>query len=293
MNPRIAVQPSPSTHRLQRFRTKQLGNWLTVLILLLGATSTLLPLLIMVFTALTKDAYQMSFPVRFVPNPPYWANIADVWGLIPLGRGFLNTLFVSVTVPVVGIFTSSLAAFAFSKMEFPGRERIFMGLLSTMMIPYAVVLIPQFVGFSRLGWVDTLKPIVVPGLFGNVAIIFFLRQFFKTIPDDLIDAGKIDGASFPRIYWTVILPLGKPAIAAQGILAFMGCWNDFFGPMIYLNTPEKQTIQVLLTNFQGLYSANWSWIMSVSLQAMLPLIILFLLAQRHIIESLAISGIKG
>ena len=287
------VSLSIETGTPKRLPATKYNNIAVIVLLLSGAAVTMLPFVIMFMTAITKDAYQMSFPVHFIPNPPYWANLIDVWRIIPLGNGFLNSIIVSVTVSVVGMLTSSMAAFAFAKLDFPGREKIFMGLLSTMMIPYAVLLIPQFIGFSRLHWVDTLNPIIVPGLFGNIGIIFFLRQSFRAIPDELIDAGKIDGASFPRIYGSIILPLGKPAIAAQMILSFMGCWNDFFGPMIYLNTPERQTVQVLITNFQGLYNSNWSYVMSVGLQAMLPLIILFIFAQRYIIESLAITGIKG
>lgn len=273
-------------------RTKR-SNIIITVILLIGAVTTILPFIIMILTAFTKDAFQMSFPVKIIPDPWYFQNIVDVWKLVPFGRGLLNSAIVSITVTVVGTLTSALAAFAFSKLEFPGRDKIFMALLSTMMIPYAVVLIPQYIGFSNLKWVDTLLPIIVPGLFGNMVVIFFLRQFFRSIPNDLISAAKIDGASYLKIFWIIILPLGAPAISAQGILSFMGCWNDFFGPMIYLNTPERQTIPVLLTNFQGMYSSNYSLIMAGALQAMLPLIVLFMFAQRYIIESLSISGIKG
>lgn len=279
-------------HRKKMNRYK-LGNFFAVVILLIGAIFTLMPLLIMVLTALTKDAYQMSFPYRVIPKPWYFGNLTEVWKLIPLARGFLNTIIVTGSVTIVGTLVSALAAFAFAKIEFPGREKMFLVFLATMMIPFAVLLIPQFVGFSKLNWVDTLLPIIVPGLFGNVAVIFFLRQFFRGIPDDLIHAAKIDGAGYFKIFFKVILPLGAPAIAAQGILSFMGCWNDFFGPMIYLNSPEKQTIQVLLTNFQGQYSSNYSLIMAAALMAMLPLILIFLFAQKYIIESIAISGIKG
>lgn len=269
------------------------ANWFIAVILSLGATSTLLPFLIILMTALTKDAYRMSFPYNFIPDPWYWQNIIDVWEMIPFAKGLLNTLTVAVTVTVVTMLVSSLAAFSFAKLDFPFKEQLFMLLLSTMMVPYAVVLIPQFVGFSRLHWVDTLLPLIVPGCFGNIAIIFFLRQYFKSIPDELIQSSKIDGAGYPLIFWKVVLPLGAPALAAQGILTFMGIWNDFFAPVIYLNTPEKQTIQVLISNFSGVNVSNYSMIMAGSLQTMLPLIILFLLAQRFIIDSLMITGIKG
>lgn len=275
------------------YARKKVGDIIITILLSMGAMVTILPFIIMILTALTKDAYQISFPYNFIPDPWYAKNLRDVWTLVPFSHGIMNSAVVSVTVTVVGMITSALAAFAFAKLEFPGRDKLFMALLATMMIPYAVVLIPQYIGYSNLKWVDTLLPIIVPGLFGNVAVIFFLRQNYQSIPNDLIAAAKIDGAGYPKIFWIVILPLGAPAMAAQGVLTFMGCWNDFFGPMIYLNTPERQTLPVLLTNFQGLYSSNFSLIMAGALQAMLPLIILFLFAQRYIIESLGISGIKA
>lgn len=272
---------------------KRITDWTIRVILSIGVMMTILPFVIMILTALTKDAYQISFPYKFIPDPWYFKNMTDVWRLVPFSRGLINSSIVSLTVTVVGMLVSALAAFSFAKLKFPGRDKLFIMLLATMMIPYAVVLIPQYIGYGKLKWVDTLLPIIVPGLFGNAAIIFFLRQYFQGIPDDLISAAKIDGASYPTIFRIVVLPLGLPAIAAQGILSFMGCWNDFFGPMIYLNTPEKQTLPVLLTNFQGLYISNFSLIMAGAFQAMLPLIIVFTFAQRYIIESIVITGIKA
>lgn len=272
---------------------KRIIDWTVRVILSLGVMMTILPFIIMILTALTKDAYQISFPYKFIPDPWYFRNLLDVWRLVPFFRGIINSSIVSVTVTVVGMLVSALAAFSFAKLKFPGRDKLFIMLLATMMIPYAVVLIPQYIGYGKLKWVDTLLPIIVPGLFGNAAVIFFLRQYFQGIPDDLISAAKIDGASYPMIFRIVILPLGIPAIAAQGILSFMGCWNDFFGPMIYLNTPERQTLPVLLTNFQGLYNSNFSLIMAGAFQAMLPLIIVFAFAQRYIIESIVITGLKA
>ncbi|HHW22768.1 MAG TPA: carbohydrate ABC transporter permease [Clostridiaceae bacterium] len=272
---------------------KRITDWTVRVILSLGVMMTILPFIIMILTALTKDAYQISFPYKFIPDPWYFQNLLDVWRLVPFFRGIINSSIVSVTVTVVGMLVSALAAFSFAKLKFPGRDKLFIMLLATMMIPYAVVLIPQYIGYGKLKWVDTLLPIIVPGLFGNAAVIFFLRQYFQGIPDDLISAAKIDGASYPMIFRIVILPLGIPAIAAQGILSFMGCWNDFFGPMIYLNTPERQTLPVLLTNFQGLYNSNFSLIMAGAFQAMLPLIIVFAFAQRYIIESIVITGLKA
>jgi multiple sugar transport system permease protein len=276
-----------------RYRTDRALDGLSFILLLLGAGLMLFPLLLMVITSLTENAQTMSFPSVFFPKRVSMKNFTDIWSLVPLVRGLMNSFVVAAGVSVVGLLTSSLAAFAFSKLRFRFKGPLFMALLFTMMIPYAVVLIPQYIGYSRVGWVDTLLPIIVPGLFGNVAVIFFLRQYFAGIPDDLFDAAKIDGAGYLRMFAMIVFPMGTPAIAAQGILSFIGAWNDFFGPMIYLNTLERQTVQVMLTNFQGLYYTNWGYMMAVSLIAIAPLIVVFLLAQRHIISTIAFTGLMA
>jgi len=169
-------------------------------------------------------------------------------------------------------------------------------LLGTMMIPYSVTMIPQFIGFSELDWVDTLLPLIIPGLFGNIVVVFFLRQFMQgSIPTELIEAAKLDGSGFFRTFAQIALPIAKPAIAAQAALGFMGIWNDFLGPLIYLHTPEKQTIQVMIASLQSMYISNSDYplIMSASVIAMVPVILVFFFCQKYFVESLAISGLKG
>jgi multiple sugar transport system permease protein len=249
-----------------------------------------------VSTSLKLQQHVFDIPPKWIPDPPTWANYIDVWTKAPLLHGFMNSGIIVVTVLSVGLFVSAMAAYAFSKFEFPFKNAIFMSLLGTMMIPYSVVMIPQYIGFSELGWVDTLLPLIVPGLFGNIVTIFFFRQFMQgSIPSDLIDAAKIDGAGYFRTFVTVALPIAKPAIAAQAALGFMGIWNDFLGPLIYLHTPEKQTIQVLIASMQSNYisTSNYPSMMAASLIALLPVLIVFFFAQRYFIESMAISGIKG
>ncbi|GIQ63166.1 sugar ABC transporter permease [Paenibacillus cisolokensis] len=277
-------------------RERTIMNVLNYALLIAGSFVMLGPLAWTVSTSLKLQQHVFDIPPKWIPDPLTWANYIDVWTKAPLLHGFMNSGIIVVTVLSVGLFVSAMAAYAFSKFEFPFKNAIFMSLLGTMMIPYSVVMIPQYIGFSELGWVDTLLPLIVPGLFGNIVTIFFFRQFMQgSIPSDLIDAAKIDGAGYFRTFVTVALPIAKPAIAAQAALGFMGIWNDFLGPLIYLHTPEKQTIQVLIASMQSNYisTSNYPSMMAASLIALLPVLIVFFFAQRYFIESMAISGIKG
>ncbi|GIO37650.1 sugar ABC transporter permease [Paenibacillus antibioticophila] len=277
-------------------KERRLINLLVYLLLIAGSVIMLAPLVWTVSTSLKSQKHVFDIPPQWIPDPLTWMNYKDVWSKAPLLYGFMNSLIVVVTVLTVGLFVAAMAAYAFSKFDFPFKEGIFLALLGTMMIPYSVVMIPQYIGFSELGWVDTLLPLIVPGLFGNIVTIFFFRQFMQgSIPNDLIDAAKIDGCGYFRTFTTVALPIVKPAIAAQAALGFMGIWNDFLGPLIYLHTPERQTIQVLIASMQSNYisTSNYPSLMAASIIALLPVVIVFCFAQRYFIESLAITGIKG
>lgn len=234
-------------------------------------------------------------PPVWIPTEINWSKYSEIWTKGPLLSGLMNSIKVCLTVTIVGTFTSSLAAFAFAKLHFPHKNKIFLALLGTMMIPFAIIMIPQFVIFSKIGWVDTLKPLIIPGLFGNVSMIFFLRQYMKGIPTDLIEAARLDGCSFFKIFYRIIFPLAGPAISAQVILWFMGIWNDYLAPSIYISTPEKMTIQTVIQSFNATYAiqTDYPLIMAASVMSMLPIIIVFIIFQKWIIESIAISGVKG
>lgn len=275
---------------------RRLTNFFIYILLLAGSVIMLGPLVWTVSTSLKSQKNVFDIPPQWIPDPVTWSNYQDVWAKAPLLYGFLNSTIIVATVLTIGIFVSTMAAYAFSKFDFPFKEGLFLALLGTMMIPYSVVMIPQYIGFSEVGWVDTLLPLIVPGLFGNIVTIFFFRQFMQGgIPGELIDAAKIDGASYFRTFLTVAIPIAKPAIAAQAALGFMGIWNDFLGPLIYLHTPEKQTIQVLIASMQSSYisTSNYPALMAASVIALIPVVIVFFMAQRYFIESMAISGIKG
>lgn len=274
---------------------KRIGNVVVFTILLLGALVMIVPLIWMVSTSVKTKLQVFEMPPKWIPNPFVWGKYSEIWEKGPLLDGFINSLKVAVTVTVVGSFTSSLAAFGFSKLNFPHKNKIFLALIGTMMIPFPVVMIPQFVLFSKIGWVDTLKPLIVPGLFGNVMMIFFLKQYMESVPNEIIDAAKIDGCSFFKIYYKIIFPLILPAVSAQIILWFMGIWNDFLAPSIYLSTPEKMTLQPIIQAFNATYAiqTDYPLIMAASVMSMIPIILIFIIFQKWIIESVAITGVKG
>lgn len=277
-------------------KQRRLINLIVYIVLIAGSFIMLGPLAWTLSTSLKSQKHVFDIPPQWVPDPMTWLNYKDVWNKAPLLFGFMNSAIVVVSVLSVGLFVAAMAAYSFSKFDFPFKEGIFLVLLGTMMIPYSVVMIPQYIGFSELGWIDTLLPLIIPGMFGNIVTIFFFRQFMQgSIPNDLIDAAKIDGCGYFRTFSTVALPIIKPAIAAQAALGFMGIWNDFLGPLIYLHTPERQTIQVLIASMQSNYisTSNYPSLMAASIIALVPVVIVFFFAQRYFIESLAITGIKG
>ncbi|MBK7820909.1 MAG: carbohydrate ABC transporter permease [Tessaracoccus sp.] len=276
----------------QSYRT---GSILVAIALLIGGVFMVAPLLWMVSTSLKTQEGVFALPPEWIPPVPQWENYVRVWSAGPLLSGIKNSLVVSLTVTIVGSITSTLAAFAFAKLRLPGKNAIFLGMLAGLMIPFPTLMIPQFVMFANLNWVDTLLPLIIPGLFGNIMMIFFLRQYLHSVPDSLIEAAKIDGAGYLRIFGSLILPLIRPAIAAQFILWFMAVWNDYLAPLIYLNTPEKQTLQVVIANFNANYAiqTDYPLIMAASVIALIPVFAIFVAFQKQIIESVALSGSKG
>ncbi|WP_411349324.1 carbohydrate ABC transporter permease [Paenibacillus sp. WLX2291] len=273
----------------------KITNVIIFIALCLGAVFMILPLLWMISTSLKDREAVFALPPQWIPETFNFVKYAEIWTAGPLMNGIINSLIVAVSVTVVGTLTSSLAAFSFAKLRFPYKNHIFLMLLSAMMIPYPAVMISQFIMFSQWTWVDTLLPLIVPGLFGNIIMIFFLRQYLYSIPNAIIEAAKIDGTSYFGIYARIIVPLIKPAIAAQLILWFMGIWNDYLPPILYLNSPEIQTLQLVIANFNASYAiqSDYPLIMAASVVSLLPILIIFLIFQRQIIESVAISGVKG
>ncbi len=268
---------------------------IVMIALILGAIFMVFPLLYMILSSFMTKNQILSANFSIIPNPWKFGKYAEVLAKPEFLRGIRNTLIVAVPVLLVGGFTSSLAAFSFSKIHFRGKNAIFMALLATMMIPFAVVMIPQYVMFTKIGWTNSLLPLIIPGLFGNVSIIFFLRQNLMSVPDSLAEAAKIDGCSYFKMYTSIFLPLMKGALMTQLILWFMGIWNDYLAPTIFIQNEEWFTLQVVIRSFNSYYAVNSDYplIMAASVLAIIPTLLLFFFFQRYIIQSLAVSGVKG
>jgi multiple sugar transport system permease protein len=264
--------------------------------LLVGAVSMAAPFLWMVSTSLAdagqvfsenRSWWQEWLPVSFV-----WQNYVKVWAVVPFAQFYLNSIFVSLCITFGQVATSAMAAYAFARLNFPGRDRIFFSYLATMMIPGAVTMIPVFILLRHLGWIDTYKALILPGIFTAYGT-FMLRQFFLTLPKDLEDAAKIDGCSYVRIFWHIILPLSKPALATLTTFTFMGSWMNLMWPLIVVNTHTKYTLPVGLAYFQGVHGTDWTLLMAASMMMILPILIVFLFNQRFFVEGIKLTGIKG
>jgi len=229
---------------------------------------------------------------------PVWRNYTEALTFLPEetlhGAIYLfNTVLVTALNIAGVIFSSSLVAFSFARLRWPGRDILFVIMLSTMMLPAAVTLIPVFLIFKHLGWVDTLRPLWIGSYFAAPFNVFLLRQFFLTIPLDLEDAAKIDGCSYLRIYWSIMMPLVKPALAALTIMAFLGSWNNFMGPLIYISSPEKMTLAYALRLFQSAHSSEYGMLMAAATMVMLPVLLVFFFTQRYFIQGITLTGMKG
>lgn len=270
---------------------KRLGAALTYSLLLLGSILMVAPFAWMVATAFKEPADQ--FSRTLIPNPPTLENFRQLWQQLPFGRLILNSLWIAGLATVGQMLTCAMAAFVFAVVRFRGRELLFVLLLATLMIPGHVTLVPNFIVFGWLGLVGTQAPLWLPAFWGGAFGTFLLRQYFLTIPFDLAEAARVDGASLVRIFARVYLPLGGPALAALAIFTFLASWNDLLRPLIYLPANlEKTTITVGLSLFQTQYAGRWTLMMAGSLVSVLPVMILFFLAQRQFIEGIALSGVK-
>ena len=274
---------------------RNVGNAFIYVILIAVSITMLFPFLWMISTSLKSKMDAQVFPPQWIPNPIITDAYVDVWKVAPLLSGMVNSLIIAVPVLFFGTFCSAMAAFAFAKMDIPKRNLLFMGLLSSMMIPGVVTMIRQYVVWGRLNLQDTFIPLIVPGMLGNVTMMFFFRQYLSGVPNELVDAGKIDGAGWMTIFTRLILPTMRPAIAAQVIFWFMGIWNDFLGPLIYLDSEEKYTVQLALRLLNSMSEATSEYpiIMAGAVISCLPLLLLFVVFQRYFVDSMLISGVKG
>ena len=234
------------------------------------------------------------FPPVWIPHPVRWINFVKIWSLAPFAQHFVNSFTISGLSTVGDIFSSALVGFAFARMDFPGRNVLFGLCLSTLMLPYAVTLVPQFIIFRYLHWINTFLPLIVPHWFGTPFSIFLYRQFFRTIPTDLEEVAVIDGASVWVILTRIMMPLAKPAVVTVAVFTFVGTWNDFLNPLIYLDSHRLYTVALGLSFFSGDYGTQYeNLLMTGSTLAAIPIIVLFIVAQRYFVQGIVMSGIAG
>ena len=250
----------------------------------------IIPLLWMVFTSLKPMEEIVRYPPTFFPEKIVWENYLDTIAAFPLWRYARNTLFITVLVVIGNVLSNSFIAYGFAKLDFPGKKLMFALVLSTMMIPGFVTMIPQYVLFSKIGWVGTYLPLIVPSFFGNAFNIFLMRQFYLSINNELIEAAEIDGANHLYIWSHLMLPLTKPALITIAINSFNAAWNDFLGPLLYIQDQEKYTLQIGLQVFQNQATTQWNYLMAGATLVLIPTILLFFFAQRYFIEGMDLTG---
>lgn len=255
------------------------------------------PVLWLLSSSLQSLSGVFSVPYQWIPQKLHWENYHSVLTVLPFVRYFGNTLLITGLVLLGTLTSSSMVAYGFSRLKFRGRQTMFSLCIATMLLPGQVTMIPLYILFARLGWVDTLLPLIVPAFFGSPFYIFLLRQFFLTIPFDYDEAARLDGAGPWRIYWHIILPQAKPALATVTVFSFIGVWNDFFNPLIYINSFEKATLTLglnfLKTQIIGSGVTQWPVLMAAAVLVLIPNVLIFFLAQRYFIKGINVGGLRG
>lgn len=263
--------------------------------LTLGAALFLVPLYVMIAMSLkTREELAQTQSWQW-PQAPTLANFERVLTNpdAPFPIFFLNTVSIAFLSTLGVLLSSAIVAYPFARLKFRGRDRLFILLLATMMLPGVVTMIPTYVLYRELGWIDTIKPLTVPAFFGGGAFnIFLMRQFFMSLPRELDEAALLDGASHAVIFWRIIVPLSGAALATVGIFSFIYNWKDFMGPLLYLNSPEKQTLELGLRTYQSLNAEQWELLMAGSVLVMIPLLVIFLVGQRYFVRGISLSGGK-
>ncbi|MEA2613496.1 MAG: multiple sugar transport system permease protein [Chloroflexota bacterium] len=261
---------------------------------LVGLSVTFLaPLIWMLSTSLKTGPQAVATPPVWVPQPIVWGNYPDALTRIDFPNALRNSLLYAIPAVVGTVISCSLVAYGFARVRWPGRDITFLILLATMMLPTQVTFIPLYVTFSKLGWIGTYLPLLIPTFLGNPFFIFLLRQFFRSIPDELSDAARIDGASELRILWRVIIPLSWPALITVALFTFIDKWGDFFGPLIYLRNPDLYPLSIALQSFQSSHKTEWPLVMAAAAVIALPLVVIYFLAQKKFVEGITFSGLKG
>lgn len=288
--------PSVRSYGIQR----AVGRAVLYLIAITSAVIFMVPFAWTVLSSLKTSGELFRYPPTWLPENPQWHNYATVFELVPFGLWTSNTIIIAIISTFGAVGSSAIVGYAFARFRFPGRDLLFMLTLSTMMLPVEVTLIPLYLLFAKIRWLDSFKPLIIPSFFGGGAfLIFLMRQFIMTIPKDLDEAARIDGAGYLRIFWQIIAPLSVPALATAAILTFMGHWNEFLQPFIFLNDKNKYTLAIGIKYFQEVagnvdsMEHRQNILMAASVMMTAPIILLFFLAQRYFVRGIVMSGIKG
>ena len=257
-----------------------------------GALIMIMPFAWMLLASV-KDLGQIyKVPPTWIPNPFVFQNYSNAWTAVPFDTGYMNSIIITVSVVIANLLTCSMAAYAFARIEFPFRKTLFILFLATLMVPEQVTIIPLYIIIKNLGLIDTLLSLIIPYALFNAFGVFLLRQFIKGLPIDLEEAAIVDGANRWTIYWRIIMPLIRPALAAFGIFTFLFQWNNFFRPLVFLNSIENYTVPLAINFFRGQYATDFALLMAGSAISIVPVLIVYIIGQRHIIEGIATTGLK-
>ena len=274
-------------------RSERIAKGITYVLLIALSVLFMIPFVWLLSSSLKSNADIFAMPPKWIPDPIEFSNYIEVFHQVPFFRFLANTLMIAIPVLIANVFVSAMVGYAFARFRAPGKNGLFMLLLSTMMLPSQVTMIPLFIMFKEIGWVDTLLPMIVPVFFGGSALyVFLFRQYFATFTASLGEAARIDGAGYFKTFTHVYLPMSKPILITVGIFSFMGSWNDFMGPLIYLNDMNNYTLAIGLNMFKTQYIQNWNYTMAYNVMIVVPLIVLFFVAQKSFIQGIVITGTK-
>lgn len=290
----VKTKPTPLARpRLSSKARSRIAALIFYILLVLGGIVCVFPFLWMLSTSLKTAPQVFVYPIKWIPEPIVWRNYIDAWQAANFSRFYFNSAYISALSIIGAVISCSLAAYGFARLSFPGRDILFVLVLATMMLPNHVTIIPLFIIYRTLGWLDTHLPLYVPYFFAPPFFVFLMRQYFLSLPPDLEDAARIDGCNRLQILTYIFLPLAKPAITAVAIFVFIDTWNEFFMPLIVITSRTLYTVQLGLMTFRGEFSTEWNLLMAASVTALLPCLIVFFLFQRYFIRGLALSGLKG
>jgi multiple sugar transport system permease protein len=294
MQSELRIPGTTPSARLGRKARSKITRTVVFIVLILLVLPFIAPLIWMFSTSLKTLEQTLQFPSPLIPDPVMWRNYPEsMTRFVPLWQYFLNSVFVSTLATLGEVMSSALIAYGFAKFRAPGRRFWFIIVISTILIPYPVYMVPQYILFRNLGWIDTYAPLIVPAFFGSAFLIFLFRQFMQGISNEIIDAARIDGASVLGTFWRIVLPLMKAALIAGAILSFSANWSNYLGPLLYLNSSEKYTLQLGLVYFiahRGV--SNWHLLMAASVISILPIAIAFFISQRQLVQGVVFTGIK-